>query len=283
MATTPESHDHASAERLSSRVHLRQAAAFTERSLREVGNSWTMLLTIVALAPGMQLLYTSQGGGMSPATIASWAIGTGVFGAIYVCLYVFGYQLSSDLEDRRYAAYRSMPISPVAELSGRMLAGLALAATTFALTLGAGAATGGSFGLRGLESVPVVVLAFALTCAVWMIVAVPFVVYAKNERVAEYAVPLIAIAGYILTGFNGVVAEMSFVDGDALNYLPNTLPTRVLVYHLVPDADWTAIGAAPPAAPAGPEYVALLVIYAAVALAIGAVLFNRVLYERGWW
>lgn len=279
MTTASESHHQTGEDRFGPRTRLTQAAAFTDRSLREVLNSWTMLLTAIALAPGMQLLYATRGE-LSPAMTASWAIGTGVFGAIYLCLYVFGYQLASDLEDRRYAAYRSMPISPLAELSGRMLAGLLLAATTFALTIAAGAATGAEFGLRGLASVPVVLLAFALTCAVWMVVAVPFVVYAKNERVAEYAVPLIAIAGYILTGFNGVVAELSFVESDVLNYLPNTLPTRVLLYHLVPDAEWAAAGGT---APAGPEYVALLAVYAAVALGVGTVLFNRVLYERGWW
>ncbi|WP_231190406.1 hypothetical protein [Haladaptatus sp. DYF46] len=279
--TTTTIHDGDRPGRSAGRV--RQAMAFTERSFREVSTSWTMLLTIVALAPGMQLLYTSQIDGLSPTMTASWAIGTGTFGAIYICLYVFGYQLASDLEDGRYAAYRSMPISPLSELAGRMFAGVLFATATFALTIAAGVATGGSFGLRGVESIPIVVLAFALTCAAWMIVAVPFVVYAKNERVAEYAVPMIAIAGYILTGLNGITTELSMIEGEVLNYLPNTLPTRLLVYHLVPDAEWTAIGAAPPAAPAGPESVALLGLYALLAIVVGVALFTVVLYERRWW
>lgn len=279
--TTTTIHDGDRSGRSARRV--RQAMAFTGRSLREVRTSWVMLLTIVALAPGMHLLYTAQGEGLPSAMTASMAIGAGTFGAIYVCLYVFGYQLSSDLEDGRYVAYRSMPISPLAELAGRMLAGVIFATTTFGLTIATGIATGGSFGLRGPESIPVVVLAFALTCVVWMIVAVPFVVYAKNKRIAEYMVPLIAVAGFVVTGLNGIVAELSMIETELLNYLPNTLPTRLLVYHLVPDAEWAAIGAAPPAAPAGPEYVALLGVYALLAVVVGAVLFTFVVYERRWW
>lgn len=266
-----------------SRIWLRQAWGFSSRCLREVSNSWTMLAVVLALAPGMQWLFASQGAEMSGEALASMAIGTGVFGAVYVCLYIFGYQLATDLEDRRYAAYRSMPLAPTADLAGRLLAGLVFATTTFALTLGVAVATGASFALRGPESILVVAFAFLITCIVWMIVAVPFVVYAKNKRIAEYAVPVIGLAGYIMTGYNGIAAEMSFVDVDLLNYLPNTLPTRVILYHLVPGEQWGDIAATPPSMPIGPEYLALLVGYAAVAVVVGTAIASGVLYKRGWW
>ncbi|GAB7018120.1 ABC transporter permease [Halostagnicola bangensis] len=281
--TTADEHEPGFADGSRSRRWLSQARAFSERSLREVLNSWILLGTVVALAPGMQLLFSMQGGDVPETMLASWAVGTGVFGAVYICLYVFGYQLATDLEDRRYEAYRSMPISPSADLGGRMFAGFCLAAVAFGLTLVAGVLTGASFGLRGPESIPIVLGAFALTCVFWMIVALPFIAAAKNERVAEYAVPMIAVAGYVLTGLNGVNAEMSPIDGELMNYLPNTLPTRLMVYHLVPGEEWVEIGAAPPALPAGPEYLLALFAYAAVALVVGTVLLNKVLYKRGWW
>lgn len=262
-----------------SSVWLEQVRAFTERCLREVMNSWTMLLTVLALPAGLQLFYGALWEDVPAAMISSAA----VFGAMYICLYIFGYLLAGDLEDRRYEAYRSMPLSPSADLSGRMLAGIVLAAVAFVLTILAGIVTGGPFAIRGLASIPVVVLAFLLTCIFWMIVAVPFVVYAKNERVAEYAVPLIGMLGYMGTGFNGVMVDLAPIEGEVLNYLPNTLPTRLLVYHLVPADDWVELGVAPPAMPTGPEYVVLMAVYAVLAIAVGTVIVNRVLYERGWW
>ena len=59
-----------------------------------------------------------------------------------------------------------------------MRSAIVLASAAFALTILAGVATGGSFALRGLASIPVAVLAVVLTCVFWMLLAVPFVVYA---------------------------------------------------------------------------------------------------------
>lgn len=266
-----------------SSVWLSQVRAFTERCLREVMNSWTMLLTVLALPAGLQLFYGVMWEDMPATMLSSATVGTAVFGAMYICLYIFGYLLAGDLEDRRYEAYRSMPLSPSADLSGRMLAGIALAAVAFVLTILAGVVTGGSFAIRGLASVPIAVLAFLLTCVFWMILAVPFVVYTENERVAEYAVPMIGMLGYMGTGFNGVMVELAPIEGEVLNYLPNTLPTRLLVYHLVPAGDWAEIGVAPPAMPTGPEYVVLMAVYALIAVAVGTVVVNKALYKRGWW
>ncbi len=259
---------------------LTQVRAFSERCLREVRNSWTMLSIVIGLPAGMQLLYGQRLEGISGEMIASTAVGTGIFGAMYICLYIFGYQLAGDLEDRRYEAYRSMPIFPSADLSGRMLSGIVLAGSAFILTILAGVYTGASFELRGLMSIPIVFLAFVVTCVFWMVVAMPFILYAQNERVAEYAVPMIAIVGYIATGFNGANTELSPIDGEILNYLPNTLPTRLAIYHLVPGGAESSV--LPPVSAVGPEYVALLVGYGVLALAVGTVLLTTVLYRQGW-
>lgn len=264
-------------------VWANQARAFAERCLRELTTGTIMLLTLVGTAAGMQLFTGSLWEDMPAEMIASAAVGTGMFGAIYVCLYAFGYLLAGDLEDRRYEAYRSMPIAASADLTGRMVAAGALAIVAFALTLVAGVVTGGTFALRGLASIPIVALALCTTCLFWMLVALPIIATAANERLAEYGVPLIAVLGYMVTGFNGANVDLSPIQGAVLNYLPNTLPTRLLIYHLVPTSDWAEAGLGPPAPPAGPEYVLLLVAYAVCVLVVGTVVTNRVLYDRGWW
>lgn len=262
---------------------LSQVRAFAERSLREVAGSMTMLFWVLGFPAGMYLLYTMQRSGTPPALDATTSIGIAVLGAMFVCLYLFGNQLVLDVEEDRYAAYRSMPLSPAADLSGRMLAGLVLGTGAFASALIAGIATGGSYGLRGPESILIVLLAGMLTCVFWMVVAIPLVIYVENERVAEWTTTLVAMGAFVLTGFNGALPETSPLEGEVLNLLPNTLPTRLLVYHLVPAESWVELGIAPPAMPAGPEYVVLLISYTLVALIGGVVIINRSLYGRGWW
>lgn len=263
-------------------VRLEQARAFTVRSLREVRNSWFMLAWVIAFPAIMYLLRVIQGGEISAAADASAALGTGILGAMFVCLFVFGNQLATDLEDRRYAAYRSMPISPVAELTGRMGAGLVLAAGAFGVTILAGVATGASFGLRGPESIPIVLLAGVLTCLFWMVVAIPFVVVAGNKRVASMMTTLVAVMAFVLTGLNGAVPAQSPIDGQVLNYLPNTLATRLLVAHLVPAENWTALGVSPPALPTEPAFLGLLAAYTLLAVLAGTALVHRTLYDRRW-
>uniref|UniRef100_A0A7D6GRT6 ABC transporter permease n=1 Tax=Natrinema zhouii TaxID=1710539 RepID=A0A7D6GRT6_9EURY len=246
-------------------------------------NSGIMLLWVLTFPAIMYLLQATQGVETSAVADASVSIGTGVLGSMFVCLYLFGNQLATDLEDRRYVAYRSMPISPSAELTGRMAAGLVLAAGAFTATLVAGLATGASYGLRGPESVPIALAAGALTCLFWMVVAIPLVVVAGNERVASMTTTLVAVGAFVLTGLNGTVPAQSPIDGPVLNYLPNTLPTRLLVYHLVPAENWTGLGVAPPAMPTEPAFLALLAAYAVLATVAGTMLVNRMLYDQGWW
>ncbi|MFB1063544.1 ABC transporter permease [Natrinema sp. H-ect4] len=265
------------------RIWLEQASAFTRRNLQEVRNSGIMLLWVLAFPAIMYSLQTVQGAETTATADASASIGIGVLGSMFVCLFVFGNQLATDLEDRRYVAYRSMPISPSAELTGRMTAGFVLAAGAFTATLVAGLATGASYGLRGPESIPIVLVAGVLTCLIWMVVAIPFVIAAGNKQVATLATTFVAITTFTLTGLNGAVPAQSVIDGPVLNYLPNTLPTRVLIAHLVPAESWTGLGIAPPAMPTGPEFLALLAIYAALAVVAGTMLVNRMLYDQGWW
>jgi len=77
-----------------------------------------------------------------------------------------------------------------------------------------------------------------------MVVAIPFVIAAGNKQVATLATTFVAITTFTLTGLNGAVPAQSVIDGPVLNYLPNTLPTRVLIAHLVPAESWTGLGIA---------------------------------------
>ena len=242
-----------------------------------------MLGWVIAFPAIMYLFFVAQGSDGPATGDAITSIGIGIMGALFVCLYLFGDQLAGDLEDRRYAAYRSMPLSPAADLAGRMVAGLLLATAAFAGTILAGLATGAEYGLRGPESIPIVLVAGLLTCVFWMITSIPIVLAADNERVAEWGTSLVAVGAFVLTGFNGALGSQSPIEGEVLNYLPNALPTRLLVYHLVPTEEWAELGAAPPAMPTGIEFLALLAGYALLALAVGTVLLNRYAYDRGWW
>lgn len=264
------------------RAWLEQASAFTRRSLQEMRNSRLMVLWIIGFPAIMYLFRATQGTRTSAVADATAAIGTGVLGSMLVCLFLFGNQLASDLEDRRYTAYRSMPIAPSAELAGRMGAALVLAMAAFTVTIAAGLATGAAYGLRGPESVLIVLIAGVLSCLFWMVVAIPVVIVAGNKQIARMVTSFVAVIAFVFTGLNGVVPAQSPIDGPMLNYLPNTLPTRLLVYHLVPAESWIDVGVAPPAMPTGPVFVGVLAAYTGLAIAAGTILVNRALYDRGW-
>lgn len=262
-----------------------QVRAFAERNLREIMRSRIMLFWVFGFPPAMYLLYTVMmgNGDIPPARQASFALGIGMFGAILVCLYVFGNQLVTDVENHRYAAFRALPISPSADLAGRMLVGLVLAFCAFLSTFAAAALTGASFGLRGVESIPVVLAAGVLSCVLWMVVAIPIVAVADSERYAEFITTGLATGAFVLTGFNGVVPAVSPLGTTVLNYLPNALPTRLLAYHLIDTNRWAEIGLAPATMPTNPAYLGLLLVYTVVFLVVGAVVLNKALYKRGSW
>lgn len=263
-------------------IWLNQVRAFAGRSLREVVNSWMLLGTAIGLPATMYLIPFIGGGEFPPVSRATMSIGTGIFGAMLTCLYVFGNLFVIDIEDRRYAAYRAMPISPSADLAGRMSAALVVAAAAFLSPLIVGVLTGASYRLQGGESIPIILAAGVLSCVFWMVLAIPIVVIAENERYAEWATTSVAIAAVVLTGFNGVTTDISLIKGTTLNYLPNTLPTRLIAYHLV-EGDVAAAGLIPPQLPAAPEYLLILLAYAAVAVAFGTLVLNKLLYyKKGW-
>lgn len=265
----------------------RQVSAFVRRYLREVVRNKTILFWSLGFPTVFYLLtittFISMGdipADLRPAVKGTTAISYGVFGSVIVCLNAFGQQLVTDIEDDRYTEFRSLPLSPSADLVGRLLAGLLFAGTAFLFVVAVSVATGAGYTIRGVESLPIVVFGFALTAVVWMVVALLIVVAVGNARYANIISLSLALASYFGTGFNGVTVE-SFNGPDwILNALPNTLTARLLSYHLIDIGSWEAAGLAPPEPPTSPEHLGLLVAYGVVFLAVGAVVTNKVMYGR---
>lgn len=261
-------------------IWTNQVRAFAERNLREIAHSWALLAIAVGFGPFLYLVYLLAWDSVPGTMRASLAIGLGVFGSMLVCLYVFGNQLVVDVEASRYELYRAMPVRPSADLVGRMLAGLVVSCVAFLSTLFVGQLTGASFGLRGLESIPIAVAAFTFSCLLWMVVAVPIVIAANNERYAELLTTLVAVAAVFVTGNNGVTPEMAMIDSELLNVVPNSLSARLLGYHLVEGGEYAEAGLVPPPIPSGFEFVALLALYGLVSLAIGIAFVRTSLYDN---
>lgn len=80
---------------------------------------------------------------------ASNAISFGLFGAFTVTVAVFAGAFAGDLESGRFRMFRSLPISPTADLVGRFLAGLVIAIPSFIVTIGMGYVHGATYSPRG--------------------------------------------------------------------------------------------------------------------------------------
>lgn len=254
---------------------LKQFKAFYFRSIREVLNSWSLIFIALGFAPFMYLVYNASLGSAPPTMKAGLSIGIGTFGAMIVCLYVFGNQLIVDLEDRRYETYRSMPMMPTADLTGRLSAGITISSVAFLTTVLVGLVTGASYSLRGFNSVPVVIAAFAFSCVLWMIVSIPMVMLSSNERYAELLTTITAVIATLITGNNGVMPGAAMVGENLLNIIPNSLSTRVLSYHLIKGGEYTEAGLVPPAMPSSIESLGLLTFYGLISALAGVVLMRK--------
>ena len=265
----------------------RQAGAFVRRQLREMFRNKTVLfwslgfpavfylLTITAFVPMSEIPADIRGG-----VKATTAIGYGVFGSVIVCLNAFGQQLVTDIVDERYTEFRSLPLSPSADLVGRLASGVVFALAAFLFVIAVSVATGAEYTLRGVESIPIVFGAFVLSAVVWMVIALLIVLVVQNARFANIISLSLALASYFGTGFNGTDVT-SFTGSDwLLNVLPNTLATRVVTYHLADIGSWEPSGLAPPDPPSSLAYLGLLAAYGIVFAIVGIVVTNKVIYKQ---
>lgn len=263
---------------------LGQARSFAGRYVRELLRNKTVLFWSIAFPVGFYLLTITVFVDLSqvpadvrPAVLASTAISYGTFGAVIVCLNSFGQQLAADMEAGRYRQFRALPIAPTADLAGRMLAGLGLAAVAFLAVVATGLATGATFAVSGPASLGIGLVAFVGLAVVWMVVATAVAAAITDERYASIITVAVALLSYMLTGYNGT-DPASFAGPDALlNYLPNTLGTRLLVDSFV---DVPPGSLAPPAMPSTAWAVAAMALYTAVTLLAGVVVVRTVIYDR---
>lgn len=264
-----------------------QTMAFAIRYARELFRNKAVLFWTIAFPAGFYLLtitvfigQVSIPAAAMPYVKAGTAVTYGTFGAIVASLNSFGQQLSMDFEDHRYQLYRSLPIAPSADLAGRMIAGTALSLIAFAVVLVVAAATGGTFSLASIASLPIVLVAMIALAVFWMTVAVLVSTAVQNARYASIITISTAMALFFLTGYNGGNPAVFQGPDYLLNWLPNTLPTRLIADQIVssPDKFTRAGGLASPDPLVG---TATLIVYALVALGVGLTVMRRVVYQRG--
>lgn len=256
-------------------VWLGQASAFTYRTLRDVARSWTVLGVAVGLPPTMYLLVTATRE-FDPATKGLFAVGIAVLGAMIASLTVFGSQLALDLEDDRFLAYRSLAVRPSADLAGRMAAGLAVAALALAFGLAVGVLDGAPIGVGGVVPAVVSLAAFLGLSVVFMAAAIPVVAAANNEQYAQFALSLIAVFAFMLTGYNGVMPSIAILDESVVQFAPNALATRAMATRLVAVEGALGVEFAGTA-----NRLVPLAGYGVGAAAVGALLARWQLYDRG--
>ena len=264
-----------------------QMLAFVIRYARELFRNKTVLFWTIAFPVGFYLLtitvfvdQQSIPAEILPYVKAGTAVTYGTFGAIIASLNSFGQQLAMDFEDRRYQLFRSLPIAPSADLAGRMIAGTALSLVAFGAVLAVAALTGGNFTIASPASLPIVLLAMVAFSVFWMVVAVLVTTAVKDARYASIVTVSMAMALYFLTGYNGGNPSAFQGPEALLNWLPNTLPTRLIADQIaaVPAAFARSSALAPPDPVVG---TGVLLAYAAVALVVGLAVVRRVVYQRG--
>jgi ABC-2 type transport system permease protein len=272
-------------DRTASVSWTRQVKTFTLRSLREqsrspVGLFFSLVFPILIYLQTTRLsapLFAQSSSTWSGAGKATMAISMGLFGAFFVSVVVFVSPLSADLTEKRYRKLRSLPIAPSADLVGRFLGGVVLAAVAFVFMLGVGLLDGATFTLR-LLSVPAVAGSLVLFCAIGMAVATVVAIVVSRPEYITAITSMGLFVLFFLTGSNGIApGSLPATLRNVLNYVPNALATRIQIYYLIDPRTHSQL--TPPALPGDPLYLGLLVVYAVGFIAVAAAVMRRSVYE----
>lgn len=260
-----------------------QTRAFTRRHLQQLRRNRLLVLLAVGWPVvwyflTMVLFIEDVPAGQLSYVKASQGITYGLFGAFTVSVAVFAGEFARDLEGNRYRKLRAMPVSPTADLAGRFVAGTTLGAFSYLATILATYAHGGTFEIRevGIVGIGILGLTFVLFCMIAMALALLLaLVITKPEHMTTIAVVVVLMAFY-LTGFNGTVPELIGGDPTFVNYLPNSLATRmqITVWAGVDNVEFMT----PPEAPASLRYGAILIGYAVALTAVAVGIMNRFAY-----
>ncbi|MFB6151682.1 MAG: ABC transporter permease [Haloarculaceae archaeon] len=237
------------------------------------------LLTSAMFLPGADQV----GGAAVLADVkGATAVSLGLFGVLTVTLVAFASGLSIDVTEKRYRKLRSLPVAPSADFAGRFLAGIAVAAVSYAVVLAVGSLDGADYALRSPASVGVVAGSFVLFSLVGVSVAVLVTWVVADPEMVTGITNAILLVTFFLTGYNGMTPGMLPEKTRwVVNVAPNALAARLEMYHLTETAataSRTRGGVTPPPLPTGPEHVALLAGWALVLGAAATVLMDRGIY-----
>jgi ABC-2 type transport system permease protein len=208
-----------------------QASAFAKRHLRVTARSKIAVVLLVGY-PVVWFVSTLWLFVDSPEAVAITAIGVGfgLFGALTATLAVFAGEFARDLQRDRYAKFRALPHAPSADLAGRFAAGTVVGSISYLATLIAAYVAGGTFEgwLSPAVWVPVLFTLLSFCLIATSLAIVVGSVIPKPEYMTVLAV-VVALIAFYLTGQNGMVPWMIVGDGQFVNWLPNSLATRLQV------------------------------------------------------
>lgn len=269
--------------RLGARTWFRQTRAFARRYLREnsrdrIGAFWSFAFPALWYALTVHLgMVPNLGTGNRPLAKAVLGISFGVFGALTVSLVGFSGQLASDLHEKRYRKFRSLPLYPSADLAGRFVSGSILGVLSFATVLVVAAIDGATYRPASVLSLLVVPLGVVFFCLVGMVGGLLTTLAIPRPEHATTVGTGVLIVVFFGTGYNGLVTTAFQGAPWLLNVIPNSVATRLTVFHLT-DLDWTLAGLAPPPAPSSFEHLLILGGYAVGFATLGVVVTNRYVY-----
>lgn len=261
----------------------RQTAAFARRSLQELLHDRSALFWALGMPVFFYLFFgvasTDSSGATAGLELAATAISFGVFGSLTVTLVTFAQTFSADLRVKRYRKLRSLPISPAADLTGRFLAGFALSVVSFCIVLVAGTVTGAEYAIRSPISPFVVLVALFLFSLVGTCLAVLVSTTLHDSGYVVAVANVLLLGLFFVTGYNGIVPSVAPGPIEGLvNGFPNSLATRLSIYHLV-DVGTTSEQLSPPEMPGDPWHVGLLAAWAVGLLAVGSFVLGRTVYR----
>lgn len=259
-----------------------QAWIFSRRQFQQLRRNKMMLFLIVGWptiwylltiaffieAPESELGYVKAANG----------INYGLFGAFTVTVAMFAGAFSRDLDDGRYRKLRSMPVSPTADLAGRLVAGAAIGCVTYVITIGVAVFDGATFQSPDIETIGVLFLTLVLFSIIAMALSMILAIAVKKPEHMTTIAVVVVLMTFFLTGYNGIAPELIAEGAEIVNYLPNSLATRMQI------AAWggaeNVAFMTPPEAPYSLRYGSILGGYATVLAAASAILVARVGYRR---
>lgn len=265
-----------------------QVRAFTERSLRETIRNkmvifwcfgfplfWYILTFFLFIKPHTPTKYLD----LAKATNA---ISFGIFGALDVSMVGFSIDMADDLVNKRYRLYRALPVSPLADFFGRFFGGFIFSLGSFSFIMIAGYIHGAKIALRGWAAIPIVFVSLLFLCLFCVGVGLIIARGANDPRYANGISLTIMMILFFITGYNGITPNMFPGKTWLINYIPNSLATRLITYYLL---DVNSFEGSPLtnrgeiAMPHGPLFLLLFFAYAIVLLIIATLIMDESFYK----